>query len=158
MLIDYSIRAFEILERKLTVIEKEEVLHVFYRLGNQMEIAGLPKSYNNCKKLRKEHLKQDLDFSDLSQDLFHQYRKHLGLFRYLTLIETQSLLVPLEVKNLFNFKRRSILPPFIHFYKFGRIIKLDGVLKTFLLPPSYKTEIEELDTWKPQEASSIKTK
>ncbi|MCW3105509.1 MAG: hypothetical protein JWQ09_15, partial [Segetibacter sp.] len=33
MLIDYSIRSYEILERKLSDTEKEEVFHVFYRVG-----------------------------------------------------------------------------------------------------------------------------
>ena len=33
MLIDYSIRSFELLERKLELNEKEEIFDVFSRLG-----------------------------------------------------------------------------------------------------------------------------
>jgi len=146
MLIDYSIRAFEILERKLTMTEKEEVFDVFYRVGNGMGLAGLPHHYNDWQKMRREHLIQNLEFSNLSKDLFIQYRKHLGLIRFQTLIETQRLLVPQEVKNLLNFKRRSVLHPLIKVYKFSIIIKMDGLLKALLIPPAYRKEIKALDT------------
>src|SRR5690349_21030277 len=36
MLVDYSIRSFELLERKLSLIEKHEVFNVFYRVGSLM--------------------------------------------------------------------------------------------------------------------------
>src|SRR4028119_379302 len=42
MLIDYSIRSYEVLERKLTLREKEEVFQVFNRMGKGMKIPGLP--------------------------------------------------------------------------------------------------------------------
>src|SRR5215218_6794015 len=45
MLIHYSIASFEVLERALTLSEKEEVFHVFYEVGNRMGIKGLPQSY-----------------------------------------------------------------------------------------------------------------
>jgi uncharacterized protein (DUF2236 family) len=36
MLIHYSISSFELLERKLSDVEKEEVFNVFYRVGDRM--------------------------------------------------------------------------------------------------------------------------
>ncbi|MGA9326672.1 MAG: oxygenase MpaB family protein, partial [Salegentibacter sp.] len=42
MLIDYSIRSFELLERKLDLSEKEEVFSVFFRVGQRMNIKDLP--------------------------------------------------------------------------------------------------------------------
>ncbi len=45
MLIDYSIRAFELLERKLTRTEKGEVFDVFLRVGKRMQLKGLASSY-----------------------------------------------------------------------------------------------------------------
>ena len=41
MLIHYSIASFELLERKLTSLEKEEVYNVFYRFGQRMQLKGL---------------------------------------------------------------------------------------------------------------------
>lgn len=45
MLIDYSIRSFEVLERKLTEAEKEDTFDVFSRMGARMNINGLPANY-----------------------------------------------------------------------------------------------------------------
>ena len=45
MLIDYSIRSFEVLERELTSQKKEEVFEVFYRVGQRMNLKDLPVSY-----------------------------------------------------------------------------------------------------------------
>src|SRR5829696_7722876 len=46
MLIHYSIASFEVLERKLTDEEKEEVFNVFYRVGSRMKLKGLPVNYD----------------------------------------------------------------------------------------------------------------
>ncbi|MFN8345400.1 MAG: oxygenase MpaB family protein, partial [Spirosomataceae bacterium] len=40
MLIDYSIRAFELMERKMTRDEKKEAFDVFQRVGARMGISG----------------------------------------------------------------------------------------------------------------------
>lgn len=42
MLIYYSIKAFELLNRKLSLTEKEEVYQVFYQVGNRMGLEKLP--------------------------------------------------------------------------------------------------------------------
>ncbi len=56
MLIDYSIRSFEVLERKLTDNEKAEVFDVFNRMGRRMEITGLPENYQNWMSLVTQYL------------------------------------------------------------------------------------------------------
>ncbi len=45
MLIFYSIASYELLQRKLTDNEKEEVYQVFYSLGYRMNLEGLPQNY-----------------------------------------------------------------------------------------------------------------
>ena len=42
MLIHYSIASFELLERKLSLAEKEEVFDVFYRVGCRMQLKNYP--------------------------------------------------------------------------------------------------------------------
>ncbi len=42
MLIYYSIAAYELLEKKLTGAEKQEVFDVFYRVGTRMGLKELP--------------------------------------------------------------------------------------------------------------------
>ena len=60
MLIDYSIRAYEVLERKLTQEEKEETFDVFYRVGVRMGIQGLPTTFEEWQKMRDKHLRDNL--------------------------------------------------------------------------------------------------
>lgn len=145
MLIDYSLRAFEILERKLTGEEKKEVFGVFYRLGDRMGIVGLPTGYEEWVTMRADHLKNNLQYSDYSKDLFRQYRKHLGFFRYLILIEAQALIGPEPVRARMGLKRFSFLHPVVAVYKVSRMFRLDRLLKALVLPSAYKKEIAGLD-------------
>lgn len=145
MLIDYSIRAFEIMERNLTQSEKQEVFRVFFRLGDRMGIAGLPISYDEWETMRANHLQNNLKYSDYTKDLFKQYRKHLGPVRYRILIEAQALIGPDPVRERLGLKRFSFLRPLVAVYKVSRMFKLDRLLKALVLPSAYKKEIAGLD-------------
>ena len=145
MLIYYSIASYELLERKLTYLEKEEVYNVFYRVGLRMGLKELPSSYNEWLLDRAVHLVEDLKPSKHTVDLFKQYKKHLGSFRYKMLIESQKLLVPKHVKKLLELSDFSLLSIIIPIYKFSRSLNLDTFFKNLLLPSEYKTQINELD-------------
>ncbi|WP_297333389.1 oxygenase MpaB family protein [Flavobacterium sp.] len=145
MLIDYSIRSFEVLERKLTATEKEDVFTVFYRVGARMGLKGLPGNYAEWEVMRESHIKENLQCSPYTADLFKQYRKHLGFLRYKLLVEVQTLLVPQHVKELLGFKPVIIIKPVISFYMLSRKLQLDRLLKAVLLPPLYRKEILALD-------------
>lgn len=145
MLIDYSIRSYEILERKLTETEKEEVFYVFYRVGQRMKLIGLPSNYKEWLQMRDEHLQNDLVKSAFTVDLYKQYRKHLGPVRYKLLIEGQVLVVPQKVNNLLKLGRFSLLTPVLRLYKLLRRVNLDWFLKSAILPKEYKEEIKQLD-------------
>lgn len=145
MLIHYSIASFELLERKLTDAEKEEVYNVFYRTGEKMELKELPVNYNNWLLVREKHLNNDLQKSAYTIDLFKQYKKNLGAVRYKILVEAQMLVAPDKVKELLGFRKFSLLKPVVPFYKLTRILNLDALVKAILLPSAYKKEIKELD-------------
>ena len=145
MLIYYSIAAYELLERKLTAVEKEETYNVFYRVGERMGLKELPPDYTAWLPVRDAHLMQDLYRSEYTDDLFKQYRKHLGSVRYTLLIEAQKLVVPKRVKELMHFGNYSMLAPAVPLYKFSRLIKLDPLVKNILLPSAYKKQIDDLD-------------
>ena len=145
MLIHYSIASFELLERKLTEKEKDELFDVFYRMGKRMELTGLPLNYTEWVVMREEHLKQNLVKSHYSSDLFKQYKKHLGAIRFKVLIEGQKLVVPTRVKELLNFTDFSLLTPVVPMYKVSRLMKMDWLLKNILLPSDYKDQIKALD-------------
>jgi hypothetical protein len=145
MLIYYSIVSYELLERKLSEEEKEEVYNVFYRLGTGMGLKGLPPTYTSWLPDREIHLKSDLQKSHYTEDLFRQYKKHLGSFRYKLLIEAQKLLLPFTVKKMLQFKSIQWLSPAVPVYKFTRMMRLDSIIKSVLLPGKYKQEIRGLD-------------
>ena len=145
MLIHYSIAAFELLERKLSDDEKEELFNVFYRVGHRMGLKDLPVSYKAWLPVREAHMQNDLERSPYTDDLFSQYRKHLGAARYRVLREGQILVVPERVNQLLKFGRFSWLTPVVPLYKFSRWVKMDWLIKTILLPPAYQKQIRELD-------------
>jgi hypothetical protein len=145
MLIHYSIAAFELLERKLTDEEKEEVYNVFYRTGVRMELRELPTNYKDWLIAREKHLQDDLQRSKYTIDLFRQYKKHLGAARYKILVEAQILVLPEKVKELLEFRKYSLLIPAVPVYKLTRKLNLDALVKKILLPSAYKKEIRELD-------------
>jgi hypothetical protein len=145
MLIHYSIASYELLERKLNDEEKAEVYNVFYRVGARMGLKELPLSYIEWLPVRDAHLKEDLQRSEYTADLFKQYKKHLGAMRFKVLIEGQKLVVPRIVKGLLQFSDFSLLTPVVPVYKISRLMKMDWLLKNILLPSDYKDQINELD-------------
>ena len=145
MLIHYSVASFELLERKLTPAEKDDVFDVFQRLGTRMGLKGLPGNYQEWTVMQQQHLEQDLVKSNYTVDLYKQYRKHLGWVRFVILKESQKLVVPARVNKLLNLGNFYWILPVLWVYKLSRVIKLDGVLKSIILPQAYKKQIRELD-------------
>ncbi len=145
LLIDYSIRSFELLERRLTETEKADIFEVFYRVGARMQLTGLPTSYPAWVAMREEHLQQNLLNSEFTADLYQQYKKHLGATRYVILKQVQRQLVPEKVKNLLLLGDTPWIVPVLWCYKLSRLIKLEGPLKNILLPEAYKVQIKGLD-------------
>lgn len=148
MLIHYSIASYELLERKLSPEEKEEIYNVFYRVGKRMGLSELPINYPQWLPARESHLTENLKAGKYTYDLFRQYKKHLGRLRYEVLVEAQKLVVPKQVKKLLYLSDFSLLSIIVPFYKFSRRLKMDKFLKNILLPPQYKNEINELDIQK----------
>ena len=145
MLIYYSIASYEVLEKKLSDEEKEEVHNVFYRVGARMGLKALPQTYNEWLPVREIHLLNDLQKSNYTADLFKQYKKHLGAMRFKVLIEGQKLVAPTRVKELLQFSDFSLLTPVVPIYKVSRLMKMDWLLKNILLPSDYMDQINELD-------------
>ena len=147
MLVHYSIASYELLEKKLSVAEKEEVYNVFYRVGERMGLKALPLTYLEWLPVRDAHLVEDLQISKFTNDLFQQYKKHLGAMRFKVLTEAQKLVVPNHVSALLHFNDFSLLTPAVPIYKISRLMKMDWLLKNILLPSDYKDQINELDVY-----------
>lgn len=145
MLIDYSIRSFEVLERALSLPEKREVFDVFITIGNRMNISGLPTTYDQWLQQRDQQLLRNLQPTAFTEDLFVQYKKHLGTIRYWILRETQALIVPDRVNELLRLRKSSRMKTVIRLYKLSRSIRLSRLIKELTLPVQYKKQILSLD-------------
>ncbi len=145
MLIYYSIASFELLERKLTKEEKEEVFDVFYRVGTRMGLISLPSSYQEWLSSRENHLKNDIVKSTHTLDLYKQYRKHLGKMRFFVLLESQKMVLPVIVLQLLELNKTQWLRPLVPFYKLTKRLHCDWLIKSVLLPAKFKPQIKALD-------------
>jgi len=145
MLIDYSIRSSELLGRKLDEAEKAEVFDVFHRVGTRMGLKGLPSDLESWKTMRAAYLESNLVCSIFTWDLYLQYRRHLGAFRYYILRQAQVLLTPPQVRKLLSLPSLPIMVPVVLLYKGVRRLKIDRLIKALLLPAAYKMQIAGLD-------------
>ncbi|MFZ2898948.1 MAG: oxygenase MpaB family protein [Saprospiraceae bacterium] len=145
MLIDYSIRSFEALERPLDMTEKKEVFGVFHRFGSRMGINGLPHTFEEWEKMRPEQLRQNMERSHYTEDLYRQYRKHLGPVRYRILLALQRQLVPPQVRELLGLGESRFLKPHMALYKLIKRLHADWAVKEVLFPPRYKAQFRALE-------------
>jgi uncharacterized protein (DUF2236 family) len=145
MLIDYSIRAYELLERPLSGEEKDEVFDTFFRVGSGMEIPGLPQTYAAWLTMREQQLNDHLVKSNFSIDLYKQYRKHLGFVRYYLLLQVQARLVPARVQKLLSLGPGASVAVLLPLYKLLRVLGINRIMRNALLPKEYVSQVVELD-------------
>jgi hypothetical protein len=145
MLIDYSERSFRMLHRPLIAAERQELYSVFLRVGEGLGIQGLPATYAEWREDRKGHLRRDLAYSRYTAQLFKQYRKHLGRWRYELLCLVQAELVPRHVKSLLGLRSSLLLSNSLWMYPmFGRL-GLRAFIQRRLLPPRYLDDIQKFE-------------
>jgi len=145
MLIGYSIRSYELLERPLRPAEKVEVFHVFRRMGERMGLTGIPADLAAWEQMRGQYIKENLALSSFSHDLYQRYRTSLGPIRYALLIHAQVLLVPGRVRRLLDLPSIHWLAPVVAVYKLFRWLRMDKGIKMILLPPRYRAQVFGLD-------------
>ncbi len=145
LLIDYSIRSFELLDRKLSLAEKAEVFDVFHRVGARMGLRDLPGHFGEWETRREHLLRENLVYSPFTRDLYGRYRKNLGSFRYWLLLHAQVLLLPSPVRPLLPLPDFPLLWPAVQGYKLIRLLRLDRGLRAILLPRTYRDSVASLD-------------
>jgi len=145
MLIHYSIASYELLERPLQPAEKAEVFDVFQRVGRRMGLTGIPEDFAAWERMRLQAVKDRLEGSSFSHDLYRRYRKSLGPVRYALLIHAQVLLVPGRVRRLLDLPSVHWLYPVVQVYRLCRWLKMDKGIKRVLLPPRYREQVFGLD-------------
>ena len=145
MLINYSIAAFELLERKLTNEEKDEIVRTFARIGYQMHIRDIPYTYSEWKKIYDHQLTGSLLKSSFSENLFQQYKKHLGAFRYFLLLDIQRMLVSKHVNDLLGLGRPRFVQLLHPLYRQIRKYKLHKQLILMMVPRKFVSQVKAMD-------------
>ena len=145
MLIDYSVRAYELLNRPLSQSQKTDLFEVFHRIGDALKVSELPNTYAEWQADRKKHIVRDLTNSKYTSMLFAQYRKHLGMWRYRLLIEVQGLLVPNEVRRMLKLNSNILISGMVQTYGVINTSSLQSLVHTLLIPSRYWPEIRAFD-------------
>jgi mpaB/rubber oxygenase-like protein len=145
MLIDYSERAYALLNRPLSQRQKDDLFEVFLRIGSALYIPELPKNYAEWQEDRRRHLIRDLSYSKHSAMLYEAYRRHLGVWRYYLLLEVQALLVPNEVRGLLRLNSNKIISGLAQAYGIIGIAPLQSLVHTLLIPPRYWSDVRGFD-------------
>jgi hypothetical protein len=145
MLIDYSGRAFELLHRPLTGVERADLYDVFRRAGEGLAIPDLPETYDDWTADRRLHMERDLTYSDLTAELYGRYRRHIGWWRYETLLRVQSILVPDHVRRLLSLEPCRWLRPSLGAYRAMVRIGLRPLAHRLVMPPTILPQIRALD-------------
>ncbi|MGV3639114.1 MAG: hypothetical protein ACO1NZ_01270, partial [Adhaeribacter sp.] len=61
------------------------------------------------------------------------------------LCQVQILVAPPRVRTLLHLKDKAILAPVLTLYKWSRKIRLDGFIRSLILPRAYAAQIAALD-------------
>lgn len=144
MLVDYSERSHRLLKGALTRAEREELYAVFRRVGEGLNMKGLPTDYEGWRGDRQSHLTRDLAFSRHTALLYGRYRRHLGWWRYELLLRVQGLLVPERVRRLLRLRRDPVLSALAGGYPLADALGLRPLVRRLLIQPRYWDEVERL--------------
>lgn len=145
LLIHYSISAFELLQRRLKPAEKEEVFSVFRRIGTLMHIANLPDTYAQWADERQKHLRQNLERSHFSTDLFLQYKRQLRPLRFRIMLQVQAALAPHRVRTLLGLQRSRSFGALLAVYRCIRGTYTQYCLLPLLMPRPYFEQVYRLN-------------
>ncbi|HEY0771629.1 MAG TPA: hypothetical protein VGD31_14990, partial [Sphingobacteriaceae bacterium] len=94
---------------------------------------------------RERHLENDLEFSQYSEKLYAQYRKHLGVARYAVLRAAQGIIVPARVRVMLKLWDSPATRLSVKVYKKLVLLKLDWIPKLLILPSRYVPAVKDLE-------------
>lgn len=146
MLIAATIKAHEVLESSISLSEKEDIFEVFIRMGNLMGISDLPETYNEWENERTAHLSAHLKKTKFTTDLFTQFRKHLGYWRYQLFCHIQYEMSDKIVRNLLQQLPQKRPSRIIMLYK---LLRDKHWLKRniyLLMPFNFRHHMKEINT------------
>lgn len=145
MLIDYSEKAHEMLAGPLSAGEQRELYDVFHRVGTGLGITSLPRTYDDWRTDREQHLRHYLLHGGATEALYARYRDHLGPWRYHLLLRLQALITPAHVRGLLRLKSAESLRPLARFYPLLVRAGFRSIIHRLLMPTEYLPMVRGLD-------------
>jgi uncharacterized protein (DUF2236 family) len=145
MLIHYSERAHELIEGPLTAEDQDELYDVFHRVGTGLGIPELPRTYMEWKVDRDLHLRRDLTRSTGTHDLYTQFRKQLGAWRYQLLLQVQGMLAPAHVRKMLRLPDAVLLRQSIRLYPVLIRAGLRPMIQRLLVPAQHLAAVRRLE-------------
>jgi hypothetical protein len=121
------------------------MVRTFSRIGNEMHLVGIPDNYAEWRKRYNRHLDTNLVNSKYTKELFKQYRKHLGSFRYFLLLEIQRMTVSPQVNHLLNLGKPRIARLLISPYRWLRGTGLERWLIYLMIPKRFRKQFRSMD-------------
>jgi uncharacterized protein (DUF2236 family) len=144
LLIDYSQRAHQLLQGRLSATEQAELYSAFLQVGQGLHIPQLPATFGQWEQDRQRHLARDLAYSEYTTRLYEQYRRHLGSWRYQILLEVQAALAPARVRDLLRLEQRLPIASGFRLYALLRNLGLQKALQCALVPEKYWADLDQL--------------
>ena len=145
MLIAYSERAHELLERPMSAAEQEDLFDIFRRVGTGLGVRDLPATYAEWRIDREKHLRADLALSEGTKALYASYRAHLGAWRYFLMVWVQAAMAPRRVRALLRLRGGWLLRPALRVYPFLARAGLRPLIQRLLIPPAHLPAVHALD-------------
>jgi hypothetical protein len=90
-------------------------------------------------------LRRDLLHGEATDELYGQYRNHLGPWRYQLLLRVQAILTPEHVRGLLRLKGAEWLRPLLRFYPILVRAGLRSIIQQLLMPPAHLAAVRGLD-------------
>ncbi len=145
MLVDYAERAHEIVFGPVTDAERQALFLSSMEIGRCMAIKGLPETYDEYRRLRQSHIRNHLIHSDYSDQLYAQYRAHIGPIRMRGLLDVQASLVPPEVAQILGLHQRRYVKLMLRLYRHIESRRLLRLFYPLIMPRRYLVQLRAID-------------
>ncbi len=144
MLVEYGERAHEIVFGTMQPPERDAFWRDSMAMGGALGIRGLPETYDAYLHARAQHLRNHLARTAFTDQLYAQYRRHVGPLRMRALLDVQASLVPDHVRDLLDLRRRRYVEWLLPHYRRLRSVRLLKRLYPILLPAGYGWQLVAL--------------
>jgi uncharacterized protein (DUF2236 family) len=144
MLVEYGERAHEVVFGPMPLAEREAFWRDSMAMGRALGIRGLPDTYDAYQRARVQHLHNHLARTPFTDQLYAQYRRHIGSLRMRLLRDMQASLVPDHVCGLLDLRRRRYVDELLPLYRRLRSVRLLKLLYPVLLPSGHGRQLVAL--------------